>query len=96
MKQSANENFYIQEKLKQLGVSRCGTRNAGGETKKLNQKFSARISCRAATWRTETGTDRTDLHACDSRRTEQNVKIKIWKIIVLPVVLHGHETWCFT
>jgi hypothetical protein len=28
-----------------------------------------------------------------SRLLSRNVKVKIYKIIILPVVLYGHETW---
>jgi hypothetical protein len=31
-----------------------------------------------------------------SRLLSKNVKIRIYKIIILPVVLHGRETWSLT
>jgi len=31
-----------------------------------------------------------------SSSLSKNTKIKIYKTIILPVILHGYETWCFT
>ena len=31
-----------------------------------------------------------------SRLLSMNLKIKIYKTIILPVVIYGYETWCLT
>jgi hypothetical protein len=31
-----------------------------------------------------------------SRLLSRNIKIRIYKTIILPVVLYGYETWCLT
>jgi hypothetical protein len=31
-----------------------------------------------------------------SRLLSKNIKIRIYKTVILPVVLHGCETWCLT
>jgi hypothetical protein len=31
-----------------------------------------------------------------SRQPSRNVKVKIYKTIILPDILYGYETWCLT